>query len=177
MKAQNDIVNSACEGDLTAVESFLTKGVEENQLNEAFSCAVGYGHIDVAELLLRHGASFEAWSHDAVYWACHNGNEAGVRWALSNGVDINVQNGMILSTSIYHMSDDFIQWLISAGADVNAKEGEALFTAISNQRPSVLLMLVKNGAQTGVRDGAIFKEAMTRADVRMHRAIQGLPLE
>lgn len=175
LEMENSIVWAAANGDVALVKTFLLQSVTQDHLNEAFSCAVGYGHTEIADTLSSHGASFEAWDYDAVYWACHNGNETGIRYALSRGVDINVRDGMILSMCVCSMMPDFVRWLITQGAHVDANNGQALLNAVIYQRPENVLVLIENGAQTVLRGGEVMREVLKRKEPRMLNAILGLP--
>lgn len=93
----------ACqENDIETVQAILKQQPEMAALGDyngwtALHCAVGYGHMEIVELLISHGADVNAvdksgWS--ALRYAVLNANVELIQYLLLHGADINaVDNG------------------------------------------------------------------------------------
>ena len=81
----------------------------------------------------------------------------GVRRAIEEGVDINIQN-TILMIATYNNHSQIVELLIKKGVDINFQNecGEtALMMAIESQKPKMVKLLLKVGADKNIknRDG------------------------
>jgi hypothetical protein len=91
--------------------------------------AVFYGHIEMAEFLLKSGANVNAPAgyygtvlQASLFW----GNQALVQLLIDNGADVNVEGGQMgnaLQAASYQGREDSVQFLIEHGANVNAMAG------------------------------------------------------
>ena len=110
-------------GNLEELLTLFSQGYSQLELDIALENALAYSQIKVAEYLLSLGAKFSNYDYQGVYWAVHNNELEGLKFAIENGVDVNVNNGMPINVSIITTlntkSFELINWLLLNGADVN----------------------------------------------------------
>ncbi len=110
-------------GNLDAVKEVFSTECAQAELDHALEVAIAYSHTDIADFLIEKGADISANGHQGIYFAAFNGELDGVKYALTKGVDINAQNGLILNTAIETAlnSQDlsFVEWVLSHGADAS----------------------------------------------------------
>ncbi|HTE10188.1 MAG TPA: hypothetical protein VK645_04445 [Chitinophagaceae bacterium] len=113
----------AGDGNLDELTKLLAPGYNQLEIDIALENAIAYSQISTAGYLLSLGAKFSNHEYQGVYYAVHNNELKGLRFAISRGVDINVNNGMLLNTSIETAintkSVELVKWLLDNGA--NAK--------------------------------------------------------
>ncbi len=109
------------EGKLDELKKLLDKNYTQLEIDIALGNAIAYSQIETAEYLFSLGADFSNYDYDGVYYAVHNDELIGLKYAISKGVDINIRNGMLLNTSIMTCSNtkniDTVKWLLENGAD------------------------------------------------------------
>lgn len=117
------IENFARDGKLVELKELLHQGFSQIELDIALVNAIAYAHIDVADFLLSIGADFSRFNFQGVCYTVQNDELEGVKYAIGKGVDINVNNGMILNTStitaIHTKSEVMVEWILSNGGDVD----------------------------------------------------------
>ena len=68
-------------------------------------------------------ANFSNYDYQGVYYAVHNNEIEGLKFAIENGVDIDINEGMIINTSILtcinNESNEIIKWIINKGANLS----------------------------------------------------------
>ena len=133
-------------------------------LDSSLIFASSHAHLNVARLLLQHGAAIDAtlsykWGDtlSALEGACREGNLAMVEWLIENGADIHGKN-----TALEHpihaaaMSNpDIIDLLLRKGVNVNARDSEgktayhvaSIFNSIKSTR-----RLIDAGCDLELRD-------------------------
>jgi hypothetical protein len=108
------------------------------------------GDIEKAQLLLDHGADFQACARcgmPPLHFAIEGGHADGVRWLLQHGADPNQSNefgwtALIIAAGAGHL--DCVNMLLDAGANVEGHEYEtALKHATSRE---IVLRLLDSGA-------------------------------
>lgn len=112
----------AADGKLSELQDFLETGYTQLEINIALENAITYSKIETAEYLISLGADLTNYDYRGTFNAVHNNELEGLKFAVDNGVDINVSNGRLLNTSIltaYNKKDATIfKWLLANGADV-----------------------------------------------------------
>ena len=116
-----EIENLAGNGNLVELKNLLSENYTKSEINIALESAIAYSQIETAKYLLLLGAEFSFRNYQGVYYAVHNNEIEGLKFAIENGVDINVNNGMIINTSILtcinEKNNDLIKWILNNGAD------------------------------------------------------------
>lgn len=123
MKSQiNTIETLAGEGRLEELKAILGSEYTQNQLDIALCNALSYSRVDTAKYLLSIGADISWKNYEGVYYAVHNNELRGLIFAISHGVSINVNDGMLLNTSVITATNvkdnSILEWLIEEGADL-----------------------------------------------------------
>lgn len=107
---------------LDELKILLGQSYTQLELDTALENAIAYSRIDTADYLLTLGARFENYNYQGVYYAVHNNKLEGLKYAISKGVDINVNEGQLLRTSIITTINSkdltLIKWLLDNGASV-----------------------------------------------------------
>ncbi|HWK02430.1 MAG TPA: hypothetical protein VNS58_02285 [Puia sp.] len=113
----------AGDGKIVELKKLFENGYNQQEIDVALENAIAYSQIQTAEYLLLLGADFSNYEYQGVYYAVHNNELEGLRFAISKGVDINIKNGMLLNTcietAINTKSTEMIEWLINNGANIN----------------------------------------------------------
>ena len=108
-------------GNLEELKILFKSGCSQLEIDTALENAVAYSQIEMATYLLSIGADFSNYNYQGAYYAVYNNECEGVKFAISNGVDINVNNGMLLNTSvetsINTKSTYLTGWLLENGAN------------------------------------------------------------
>lgn len=119
----NCIEQLAGDGALDQLKNILGKQPNQFDLDIALENAIAYSQLETAEYLLSVGADLSHQNYQGTYYAAHNGEAEGVKYAISKGVDMNINDGMILNTSIVSsintQSTKMLQWILENGADLN----------------------------------------------------------
>jgi hypothetical protein len=112
----------AGEGATAELQRLFASGHSQEEIDVALGNAIAYSQLETAEYLLSLGADLTADGYIGVYYAAHNNELEGLKFAISKGVDINVENGMLLNvaveTACNTKSNEIIEWLIQHGADI-----------------------------------------------------------
>lgn len=118
----------SCHGNLIELQEIFKSGYSQSEIDIALAGTIAYSHIETAEYLLSLGADFSNYNYESVYCAAHNNESEGLKFAISKGVDINVNNGMILNTCIVTAfnakSTEMLKWVLDNGADINLVSNE-----------------------------------------------------
>ncbi|MBA6316949.1 hypothetical protein [Cellulophaga baltica] len=117
------IEDFAGKGELERLKKLLGNDYTQLEIDIALGNALAYSRIETADYLLSLGADFSNYNYDGVYYAAHNNELDGLKYAVAKGVDINVREVMILNTSIMTFINEkdikLIRWLLENGADIN----------------------------------------------------------
>ncbi|HCW63158.1 MAG TPA: hypothetical protein DG752_00665 [Leeuwenhoekiella sp.] len=113
----------AGDGNLTELKKVFDLGYSQLELDLALGNAIAYSRIETADYLLGLGAEFSNYDYEGVYFTAHNNELDGLKYVIGKGVDININDGMLLNTaimtSINTQDIEMVQWLIDNGADLN----------------------------------------------------------
>ena len=126
----HNIEELAGDGKLSELKLLFEKKHTQLEIDVALENALAYSQIETAEYLLSLGANFSNYNYQSVYYAVHNNELEGLKYAISKGVDINIQNGMILNTCIITVlntkSLEMLQWTLDNGADISLLTEQSL---------------------------------------------------
>lgn len=121
LSRQNNIERLAGDGKVNELKLLLGQSFTQLEIDAALETAIAYSRIETADYLLTLGARFENYDYQGVYYAVHNNELKGLKYAVSKGVDININDGMLLCTSIITTINSkdltMIKWLLENGAD------------------------------------------------------------
>lgn len=137
LSRQYQIENFAGGGKLNELISILSDNYTQLELDIALENAIAYSQIETAKYLLSKGAKFSNYNYQGTYYAVHNNELEGLKFAIQNGVDININNGMIINTSILSSinskSNDLLIWILQNGGDPNLLTNQNLYIAYSSE--------------------------------------------
>ena len=145
-----------------------------------------YGHKEVVETLLQHGADVNAQGGicgNALQAASQNGHEKMVQLLLQWGADVNAQGGLYdnaLQAACQYSHDKVMEILLQYGADVNAQgglDGNALQTASAIGHEKVVQLLLQWGADVNAQGGGLDGNALCAASDGGHEKVVQTLLE
>jgi ankyrin repeat protein len=157
-----ELLAAASGNNRAVVTALVQTGLDQESLNQAFSCAIAYSHLELAEYLLVQGADLTWGDNESLRCAVSNGEVGGTQFCLSRGIDVNVENGMVLREAAMSMPHEFLIWLLERGADVNIAEGLALTNAIVFERLDNVQVLLAHGANPLLNHQQAVQEANSR---------------
>jgi hypothetical protein len=121
LSRQYQIEDFAGDGKLNELISILSDDYTQLELDIALENAIAYSQIETAEYLLSKDAKFSNYNYQGTYYAVHNNELEGLKFAIQNGVEINVNNGMIINTSILtsinNKNTDLLIWILQNGGN------------------------------------------------------------
>jgi ankyrin repeat protein len=97
---QLKIERLAGDGNIDELKKILGFDYTQLELDVALENAIAYSQIKTAEYLMQLGADISNYNYQGVYYAVHNDELDGLNFAISKGVDVNFDNGILLNTSI-----------------------------------------------------------------------------
>jgi len=116
------------DGNLSELTSLLGNNYTQLEIDIALENAIAYSQIKTAKFLLSLGANFSNYDYQGVYYAVHNNEIEGLKFAIENGVDIDISEGMIINTSILtcinNKNNEIIKWIINNGANLSLLTNE-----------------------------------------------------
>lgn len=144
---QNKIELLAGDGNIDELKKLFESGYTQSELDSALENAIAYSQIQMALYLLSLGADISSYGYNGVYYAVHNNELEGLKFAIANGVDINVNNGMLLNTGIETATNkksiNLIKWLLDNGANPKLLTDQSI-KLISNYGTQELKNLIEN---------------------------------
>lgn len=121
----------AGDGDLERLKQLLEPSFNQTEIDVALENAIAYSQIHVADFLLSIGAQISYGDFQGVYYAVHNNEIEGLKYAITKGIDININNGMLLNTSIETATNtndiEITKWLLNNGANIHFLSNHANF--------------------------------------------------
>lgn len=125
-----DIEDLAGKGQLETLKALLGNTYTKLELDIALCNAVAYGQLKTADYLLSLGGDFARYDYEGIYYAVHNNELAGLQYALSKGVDVNLKDGLLLNTAITTAINTqnitIVAYLLANGADVSLLTPDSL---------------------------------------------------
>ncbi len=120
----------AGDGDLNELKSLLVASHTQREIDVALENAIAYSLIETAEYLLYLGANLSHHKYQGSYYAVHNNEIEGLKFAIKHGVDINMNKGQLLNTAVitvYNTKDPTIlKFLLDCGADTRLLSKETM---------------------------------------------------
>lgn len=118
-----NIARLAGGGKIEGLKDLLDTDFTQSEIDNALSNALAYSEIETAEYLISLGADISWGNYEGAYYAAHNNELKGLQFILSQGVDVNINNGMLLNTcvmtAINTKSNEMLEWLVEKGANLN----------------------------------------------------------
>ena len=112
----------AGDGNLTELKKIFDSGYSQLELDVALENAIAYSRIKMAEYLIELGADFSNYDYQGTYYAVHNNQLEGLKFAIERGVNVNINEGQLLNTAIvtvYNTKDPTtLNYLLEKGADL-----------------------------------------------------------
>ena len=110
-------------GNLDELKALFNSGYTQVEIDLALGSSIAYSRIEVAEYLVALGADVSFQDYDGVYYSVHNNEIEGFKFALSLGIDINLNNGLLLNTGVITAMNKkdikIVNILLENGADKN----------------------------------------------------------
>lgn len=121
MDRQTQIEILAGDGELLELQKLLEPTNSQAELDAAITNAIAYSRLDVADYVLELGANIRSLNYEGVYYAVHNNELGGLKFSVEHGVDVNIQNGTLINTSIETATNtgdcQILKWLLENGAN------------------------------------------------------------
>ena len=119
---------AASRGSAVLVRYYLLRGSDVNERRCGYTAAmeaVWNGHLNIADVLVRHGANLDMAEDDGdtvLIWAARQGREKVVNYLIGKGASLNLRNTAGDSAIICAMRSGYpatARLLLDAGADIN----------------------------------------------------------
>ncbi|GAB4351242.1 MAG: ankyrin repeat domain-containing protein [Candidatus Abyssubacteria bacterium] len=191
--SKKEFLKRVKQSDRQVVELFLAAGMSPDTRDKegatALMCAAGKGDVDIARLLVEHGADVNVKTKrcgTALIWATgglideeEEDHVEVIRFLVEHGADVNVQpryrGGTLGMTPLMDASHagniDVVRFLLEHGANVNAEahyRRTALMEAVQYAPAEVVRLLLEHGADPNVEMTGPGGTALTLAE-RMDR--------
>ncbi len=118
----NRIETLAGDGATAELQHLFESGYSQEEIDSALGNAIAYSQLETAEYLISLGADFAGNGYGGVYYAVHNNELEGLKFAISKGVDVNVEDGMLLNVAVETAwntkTKEMIEWLLQNGGDI-----------------------------------------------------------
>jgi len=145
-----NIESLAGDGKLSELKELLGTNYTQLEIDIAFGNAIAYSRLETADYLLSLGADFSNYDYNGVYYAVHNDEIEGLKYSISKGVDINIEKGILLNTSIMTSINtkniELVKWLLESGADSKFLTKDSL-ELVNRYGVCELKELIKNATQ------------------------------
>lgn len=129
-------------GRLEELKKILEPEHTQEEIDIALTSALAYSHIAVAEYLLSLGADISYNNYNGVYYSVHNNEIEGLKFAIKQGVDVNINQGELLNTAVitaYNTNESTILiYLLENGADPQFLTKETLEIFVTGQIEEIL---------------------------------------
>lgn len=136
------------DGNLSELTSLIGNNYTQLEIDNALENAIAYSQIETAKFLLMLGASFSNYDYQGVYCAVYNNEIEGLKFAIENGVDIDIREGMIINTSILtcinNKNNEIIKWIISNGANLSLLTSENINLVRRNGNSELIDLTLRN---------------------------------
>ncbi len=171
-KPSINIIKAVSTGNVEVVKQWIDLGVN---VDRGISYAIGFGHLDILELLIRAGADVNGKDEEGMtplMTAIDRGQKRIVEFLLAEGADVNLKEDMMggtpLMAAAFQGKKEMVALLIAKGAKVNARSGggsvpddenrllgyawgdAALHAAITKDSMEIVELLIANGADVNL---------------------------
>jgi serine/threonine protein kinase len=146
-------------GDVNMVKKYLDAGmsanIKDNDGRSVLMVASGYGHSEIAKMLIANGASVNDRDYDdwtSLRYAVNNGHTPVVKILIQNGAFINSvdnEGWTALMIASYRGYTDIVKYLIEKGANLNAKDSDGLTAYDWALKDEIREILKKHGGKSG----------------------------
>ena len=137
----------AGDGNIDQLKKLFETSYTQAEIDTALENAIAYSQTKAAEYLLSLGADISSHRYNGVYYGVHNNELDGLKVAIAKGVDVNVESGMFLNTSIMTAintkSIAIAKWLLDNDADPKLLTRQSL-KLVADYGTEELKDLVKN---------------------------------
>ncbi|MES2776057.1 MAG: hypothetical protein V4722_17905 [Bacteroidota bacterium] len=137
----------AGDGDIDALKKLLEPDHTQLEIDIALENAIAYSQIKNTEYLLSLGADISSHGWKGAYYAAHNNELEGLKFAIEKGVAINVDNGLLLNTGIVTAINtkdiELVKWLFDNGSNPRLLTTQSLKT-VADVGTNELKTLIKN---------------------------------
>ncbi len=144
---QTTIEILAGQGNIDELKKLFEVGHTKPEIDIALENAIAYSQIKTAQYLMLLGADISSHECNGAYYAVHNNQLEGLKFAIENGVDINVGNGILLNTGIMTATNtksiELIKWIFDNGANPKLLTTQSL-KLVADFGTNELKYLVKN---------------------------------
>lgn len=129
-------------GRLEELKKNLEPKHTQEEIDIALTSALAYSQIAVAKYLLSLGADISYNNYNGVYYSVHNNEIEGLKFAIKQGVDVNINQGELLNTAVisaYNTKESTILiYLLESGADPQFLTKETLEFFVTGQIEEIL---------------------------------------
>lgn len=164
----NQIINSAFDGDIETVRKLIKNGVniyavdKRKSWETALIAAACNRHLDVASALLAAGADINAKNNygiTALMYEVWQGRSSTIKNLMSLGADVNLKDNCG-KTALMHAIDSYdniegVRCLIANGADIEAQDkggNTAFMIAASKGSLEKVKILIDSGANVNIKN-------------------------
>ena len=172
-KPSINLIKAVSDGNVEVVKQWIDLGVN---VNMGIRYAIGFGHLDVLELLIRAGADVNGKDEEGMtplITAIDKGQKRIVEFLIAEGADVNLKEDMMGGTpimwAVFEGEKEMVVLLIAKGAKVNARSGggsvpddenqllgyawgdAALHAAITKNSLEIVELLIANGADVNLK--------------------------
>lgn len=164
--AELDIFSAVLLGMAQEAEALLNQGIDVNLKNDKngeslLHVAVGFGRLDVAEMLIARGADLNAVNRQdetPLILATQAGDIKIVKLLINSGADLSLVDNFG-EAAVHHLAEsgdeDIALLLIGAGADINTvdeMENTPLHYAARSHSPELIQVLIEHGAGVNAKN-------------------------
>ena len=165
--AANELHDAVRASDAVALKALLEAGAKVDEsdyfVGTALHAAVSQGSVDIARILIEHGADLEAESEQlgarAVHLAASFGDVAMLELLLDSGAELNAQDDQgktALHRAANFGGEEAVALLLNRGADIEQKDSlygrPPLVQAAVAGKIRIVTLLVEGGAEIEATD-------------------------
>lgn len=125
------------------------------------------GNLEEVKHFISQGANVNAQEGNALIYAASNGHLDVVKYLVEYGIDVNAQEGLSLIYAARSGNLPMIEYLVSQGANVNAQGGLPLIEAAQTKYLSTAEYLLQHGANISARKYEALSKASSKGNIVM----------
>jgi uncharacterized protein len=143
-ESRNNLIETLSgSGKLDELKKLLEPNYTQEEIDNALINSIAYSQNEMAKYLISLGADISYGKYEGVYYAVHNNELEGLKFALCQGVDVNINDGQLINTSIvtaYNTKDvTILKYLLEKGADTSLLSEEIMNTFGTNELKEIIL--------------------------------------